>query len=192
MGKTYSILFRCLAPGGVCYLMPGGWYYQNKLAVGRVFQQWLLRIIDAKQQLASPKIENQARAFWANWVISPQNLLAQMCLTESGGSSEKFAYGQSAVNMAHVACALEHYYLSHGKYPETLDALVPQFFKKLPHDIIGGQPLHYRRMANGKFILYSVGWNEMDDGGVVGLAKDGYGPNGDGFDYRKGDWVWRN
>ena len=62
-------------------------------------------------------------------------------------------------------------------------------------DIIGGrplqgsgpasQPLHYRRTADGQFALYSVGWNETDDGGVVGLNKDG------GVDINQGDWVWR-
>jgi hypothetical protein len=45
--------------------------------------------------------------------------------------------------------------------------------------------LHYRRTADGQFALYSVGWNETDDGGVVGLNKDG------GVDINQGDWVWR-
>ena len=75
------------------------------------------------------------------------------------------AHNQTLVNEAQIACALERYRLAHGEYPETLDALVPQFIEKLPHDIIGGQPLHYRRTADGKFLLYSVGWNETDDGG---------------------------
>ena len=38
--------------------------------------------------------------------------------------------------------------------------------EKLPHDIINGQPLHYRRTDDGQFVLYSVGWDEKDDGGV--------------------------
>ncbi len=56
---------------------------------------------------------------------------------------------------------------------------------KIPHDIIGGQPLHYRVTNDGQFVLYSVGWNEKDDGGVVVLAKDGT------VDINQGDWVWR-
>ncbi len=70
-----------------------------------------------------------------------------------------------------IACALERYHLAHGEYPETLDALMPQFMEKMPHDIIGGQPLHYRRTDDGKFLLYSVGWNETDDGGQVFSPK---------------------
>jgi hypothetical protein len=64
---------------------------------------------------------------------------------------------------------------------------------ELPHDIINGQPLHYRRTADGQFVLYSVGWNETDDGGVA-IMKPDSNPRDEskslvGMDY--GDWVWR-
>jgi hypothetical protein len=84
-------------------------------------------------------------------------------------------------NEAQIVCALERYRLAHGEYPETLDVLAPQFIEKLPHDIIGGQPLHYRRIEGGIFLLYSVGWNETDDGGVPGTLSDP----------KQGDWVWQ-
>ena len=70
-------------------------------------------------------------------------------------------------------------------YPETLDGLAPRFIAQLPHDIINGQPLHYRRTEDGKFLLYSVGWNETDDGGQV--VFNNYGV----VDKERGDWVWR-
>jgi hypothetical protein len=50
------------------------------------------------------------------------------------------------------------------------------------------QPLHYRRKDDGKFLLYSVGWNEMDDGGRETSAKTQCGSP----DYTQGDWVWKN
>jgi hypothetical protein len=52
--------------------------------------------------------------------------------------------------------------------------------------VIGGQPLHYRRTDDGKFLLYSVGWNEKDDGGKAALKHDG------SEDPLSGDWVWPN
>ncbi len=58
---------------------------------------------------------------------------------------KKFAYAQSSVDLARTAIALERYRLAHGDYPESLDALAPQFIEKVPHDVIGGGPLHYRR-----------------------------------------------
>jgi hypothetical protein len=84
-----------------------------------------------------------------------------------------------------VACALERFRLAHGNYPETLDSLTLQFIAQLPHDLINGQPLKYRRTDDGRFVLYSVGWNETDDGGKVELTKSG------NADINKGDWVWR-
>jgi hypothetical protein len=57
---------------------------------------------------------------------------------------------------------------------------------KVPVDLIGGEPLHYRRTTDGKFLLYSVGWNMTDDGGIIGRNKSG------NEDRTQGDWVWRN
>jgi type II secretory pathway pseudopilin PulG len=85
---------------------------------------------------------------------------------------------QTKVNQAWVVCGLERYRLAHCNYPENLEALVPQFLDKLPHDVIGGGPLKYRRTDDGKFRLYSVGWDEQDNGGTPGKDSD------------SGDWVW--
>jgi hypothetical protein len=90
------------------------------------------------------------------------------------------AHSQTEINQALIACALERFRLDHGDYPENLGALVPQFLDAIPHDVIGGGPLHYRRASKGTFVLYSVGWNGRDDGGVRGQSL----PSIDG------DWVW--
>jgi hypothetical protein len=90
------------------------------------------------------------------------------------------AHNQTEINQALIACALERFRIARGDYPETLDALVPQFLDTIPHDVIGGQPLHYHRGVGGTFVLYSIGWNGRDDGGVRGKPW----PNTDG------DWVW--
>ena len=90
------------------------------------------------------------------------------------------AHNQTEIVEALTACALERFRLAHGEYPENLDALVPQFLETIPNDVIGGAPLHYRRATGGTFVLYSVGWNGRDDGGVRGQP----------FPSTDGDWVW--
>jgi hypothetical protein len=66
---------------------------------------------------------------------------------------QKCARNQTIVNQAPIACALERYLLAHGEYPESPDVLIPQFIAEIPHDVIGGQPPHYRRAAGGTFLL---------------------------------------
>jgi hypothetical protein len=90
------------------------------------------------------------------------------------------AHSQTEINQALIACALERYRLARSDYPETLDTLVPQFLDTIPHDVIGGQPYHYHRESGGTFVLYSVGWNGKDDGGVRGQP----------WPVTDGDWVW--
>ena len=102
-----------------------------------------------------------------------------------GGSVRRFAYAQESADLARVAIALERFRLAQGDYPGSLDALEPRFMEKVPQDIINGEPLHYRRTADGKFLLYSVGWNETDDDGQVSSMITG------AADISKGDWVWK-
>ena len=40
------------------------------------------------------------------------------------------------------------------------------------------------RAEKDHFTLYSIGWNEKDDGGVVVQTKEGYA------DLVNGDWAW--
>jgi hypothetical protein len=49
--------------------------------------------------------------------------------------------------------------------------------------LIGWQA-YYRLTDDGGFLLYSVGWNETDDGGVTARKSDGQA------DIEQGDWVW--
>lgn len=79
-----------------------------------------------------------------------------------------------------MACEIERYRLAHGALPGTLEEL---HMADLPHDIISGGPLHYRVTA-GDYTLYSVGWNETDDGGLIALKLNGVTDPGEG------DWVW--
>ncbi|HEX7469520.1 MAG TPA: hypothetical protein VF437_02120, partial [Verrucomicrobiae bacterium] len=167
--------------------MPSAFFYQNELSFARMHQQWVLPLVDTKTRVVSPealrRADDAVNAGMKHY--SPYKVLALMVFPAIGSAVVKFAFAQVSVDLARVACALERYRLAHGEYPETLDAVVPQFIAKIPHDIINGQPLHYRRTDDGRFILYSVGWNETDDGGQVAFTKSG------SVDREKSDWVWQ-
>jgi hypothetical protein len=167
------------------YLIPKGWFYQNDIMLAQMHQQWNLPAVDDEQQTVSPeKIAHADKAFES---INSFHFLVRLLLPALGNFAKKTAFAQTSVNLARVAIALERYRLGHGKFPELLDPLAPQFIERIPHDIINGGPLHYRRTDDGQFVLYAVGWNETDDGGVVVLE----GKKTEKVDISQGDWVWQ-
>lgn len=170
-------------------LIPAAWYYQNELHDDRAMEELYLPNLDTNREILSPSAFRaadtaaQAETRHAN----PYNILERMLLPTFSAATVNVAYGQNSVNLARVAIALERYRMAHGTYPDSLDPLAPQYIDRIPHDVINGQPLLYRRNANGQFVLYSVGWNETDDGGVV-IFKKG---STTAVDHKQGDWVWR-
>ncbi len=68
---------------------------------------------------------------------------------------------------ADTALAIEQFRRANGKLPESLDELVPEFLAAIPMDPMDGEPLRYVVNDDGD-LLYSVGRNRVDDGGVVG------------------------
>ena len=52
-----------------------------------------------------------------------------------------------------------------GRYPESLDELVPQYLDEVSLDPFDLKPLRYRK-RQGKWIIYSIGPDCKDDGGV--------------------------
>lgn len=151
--------------------------------------EYYLPVADVAKDTFSPDLVHRGDAAVAAEVKSPSpyNALERMVLPALGNAAKHFGYGQASVDLARTAIALERYRLARGEFPESLGALAPQFIAKVPHDLIGGQPLKYRREADGQFVLYSIGWNERDDGGVV-VFKTGATPS---VDLNQGDWVWR-
>ena len=160
-------------------LTPRGWIYQNMCAIA-LRDQLISELVDVPNGQALPRktdeIVDQLQTAVGHF--TPYTFLGAAVVPNFLKAAQTMARNQTLANEAFVACGLERYRLAHGQYPETLEALVPQFAEKLPHDIIGGQPLKYRRTADSQFVLYSVGWNETDDGGVPGKTIP------------EGDWVW--
>ena len=100
------------------------------------------------------------------------------------------ARAQTLVDEVRVACALERYRLAKGSLPETLTALSPEFLNTVPVDVFDGKPLRYRREQDGRYLLYSIGWNEKDDGGEIALKEGNAARTRASVAATRGDWVW--
>jgi hypothetical protein len=72
---------------------------------------------------------------------------------------------QTEQQMVLTAIALDRYRMAHGEFPQRLEALLPVLLPTLPRDAMNGEPLRYQPRPDGGFILYSVGFDGMDDGG---------------------------
>jgi hypothetical protein len=159
---------------------------QNQASSERWVQDYVLPVMDASAHRIYPARQKEAVRVNDEIKSTPYNVLSK--LTARGTDSLPIRAGatQVAIDEAVVACALERFRLRTGQFPNALDALVPDYLPAIPHDVIGGAPLRYRRESDGNYLLYSVGWNEVDDGGVI-VPKSAEHPSRDN---EKGDWVW--
>jgi len=90
----------------------------------------------------------------------------------------KAAKHQALVREAGLWCAVERFRYKFDRIPDRLEELVPEFIDKLPNDPVNGLPLRYVRKGKSDYLLYSMGWNGTDDGGVERRSNE------------NGDWVW--
>lgn len=82
--------------------------------------------------------------------------------------------GQARLRCAVAALAVERYRQKHGRWPERLADVVPDFLTAIPADPSDGAPLRYRRLEDGA-VVYSVGDDGQDGGGLLkrqGILKD--------------------
>ncbi len=83
----------------------------------------------------------------------------------------RFARTDALRDAAILGLSCELYRSKHGEYPDSLDELVPEFLDAIPPDPFTGKPFVYKKRPDGEgFIVYSVGPNLADDGGVSDRA----------------------
>ncbi|MGO8765566.1 MAG: hypothetical protein ACLQSR_10605 [Limisphaerales bacterium] len=169
-------------------LIPRGWFYQNIALIIRLAHEEE-EGFDLTHNLVLPrKFADLNREITAlSRHPGPYTFLAAEVLPNVSKAAQVLAHNQTKVNEAQITCALERFHQVYGTYPGSLDALVPHFIEVIPHDIIDGGPLIYHPTADRKFLLYSIGWDEKDDGGQKEKAL----ANGQ-IDLASGDWVWEN
>src|SRR5579884_611987 len=156
--------------------VPDGWLYQEQIVQQHLVEK-LVSAFDAEKNVIHPDIVNSVAATTHQLGGAFSRLLhhqAMVPLWLEGLSKycQKPPFNQNNVNETIIACALERYRMANGKLPETLDALSPKFLEKIPLDVCTGDAMKYRRTDDEKFLLYSVGWNEKDDGGTVVMEKN--------------------
>ncbi|WP_269525540.1 hypothetical protein [Coraliomargarita parva] len=80
--------------------------------------------------------------------------------------------------LVRTSSALEAYKTIAGQYPDSIEALTPQYLDQIPMDPFSQAPLHYRKEGNA-FTLYSIGTNLVDDGGSIDEEDTNWPTEGD-------------
>lgn len=155
----------------------------------------LKRGVDLRKDLVNAESLTAALEPGGSRWIDLERAFARLVVPTVNLMVRKNAQMEVGLQQALLACALERYFLKHGGYPAELGALVPAFLPELPADswAVGAKkPMGYRQTANGRYMIWSVGPDGRDDGGVVNF-KSPEAPRGkdlleEGY---KGDWTWQ-
>lgn len=120
----------------------------------------------------------------------PDQLLMKLVAPSLSPVSNISLYGETCRRFAILACALERHYLDHGSYPQSLEALVPDYLTAIPKDVMDGQPIRCRPTPNGRYMLWSIAFDRRDDGGTVNVPAGKQAPPLTKTNY-VGDWTWK-
>jgi hypothetical protein len=153
---------------------PVGWLYQDKVWLYRFYQTHADALDGVALQydaIAKRKADKQIRA-----ITDPimEMIMVPKFRGDIADDSLAAVTLQIFLDEAVTACALERFRLAHGQYPATLDALVPEYLRQVPADILAvpAAKLKYVTTANGGFKVYSVGVNHVDNGGQINRGID--------------------
>jgi hypothetical protein len=157
------------------------WHRDNQLWYERA-QDELATMIDTTAGVWRPIV----RQFEPEKLSEAQREVDLALAAQSMGfvhsSLQKSVWIHAQNKMAAIACALELARRAKGKYPDTLEALVPAYLPHLPIDPATGVAFRYAVQPDGTYRLYSVGFDREDQGGKLSEDSDRHQ-----FDP---DWPW--
>jgi len=184
----YSREFKEPGPGDyfgpdfTCLYGPAGWVDQQAadhiLSIGT---QALVGLRDRGAQ-ALPSVfaawERQAavRFAWLNPCTDQEKL-------HTAGTQKYVIFRMQRLRLTMLALGMNSYRERYGAYPSDAAALAPDFLPQIPPDL-DAAPLRAVTAPDRKSaVLYSVGWNRMDDWGGVRPAE------AKGLERDSADWL---
>ncbi len=160
---------------------PSGWGFRQTASDALAWMDNLLPAYDP----ATRRVDYRLLAAWDAY--SKQRSLPRVApiVTQMHLFLDVFVSRQTQIDLARTAMALALWQREHGAYPESL-AELPSGAQGVGglHDLVTGEPFHYRKTGATTFLLYATGPDGIDDGG--GSRTDANGRSKLGGD----DWVW--
>jgi hypothetical protein len=132
--------------------------------------EYLKRMEVGIREASRPYREAAAAVEGMDWLpvtyVPPPAVVTQMLIPVFDRSFASRDRAIAQLRLAEVALLLKAHRAESGRYPESLAELGESAGRELPADPFSGKPLVYEREGDG-FLLYSLGPNLEDDGGVA-------------------------
>ena len=173
--------------------VPRGWFEANAASIVDLNLDYLVRPLRdrgwqdaiAERRRLEELLKGMKSGSQYGWVLD--KFFASMMLPIYLRIVDRAAYGECLLDQAIIACALERYRIENGSYPNALTDLSRPGEKSLPLDIFSGKPMSYHKTDDGRYLLWAVGFDGVDDDGMRPTKKGGWNrPNH--IEYQ-GDWV---
>ncbi|MEI6492077.1 MAG: hypothetical protein WCO94_05975 [Verrucomicrobiota bacterium] len=156
-----------LGPKIVWWLRPAGWTSRDRAHHLLLMQRMIEATGDGSgisvAELQNLESSGKNISLWSG-LTTPYTYVV---LPAIPGAVKNAALAQTLLESTRAACAIERYRLANGRLPSNLADLVPVFLAGVPKDPITGAPLLYKPSPERSFVIYGVGWNQVDDGGSV-------------------------
>lgn len=101
------------------------------------------------------------------------SILAKMVLPATKQLDDAYMRLRGRQAALEVMLATQAYRRDKGEFPESLDALIPQYLEAVPFDPCdrNGGRIHYRRDSTTNAVVWSAAQDGNDDGGAVETGK---------------------
>jgi hypothetical protein len=169
----------------------GGGVFPSKASNVRRADEFFGLISDAvdkphyRRSDAAKRIDDLVEKLPARYIV------LRMILPAWGKSLQSWDHHAAAWEGTRAMLAIEIYRHRRGRYPATIDEIVPNVLPSMPIDPFSGKPFGYRILEPGsdsrgrQYLLYSTGVDQKDNGGnMAKFNHQAFQPRaGIGFDF---------
>jgi hypothetical protein len=107
------------------------------------------------------------RSRWKILLTSdPAGLLVARLSFPGLATNVNYLRAQTTLAATRAVVAIRAFETVNRRLARTLQELTPQYLDEVPQDPFDGKPLRYMLHSDGSWIVYSVGPNQLDEGGI--------------------------
>ncbi|WP_459556286.1 hypothetical protein [Lacunimicrobium album] len=147
---TYNVLSQCDLP-----------FYQRSTFDGKEFRLYVT---------ASSELPAQAlSALQLDQLLTKEFNHNMVNIARANSTCDKF---EVSLRMLDIMLLLETHKRRHLSYPVSFQEMDEDLAESLPVDPFNNEPFHYRIEPDGSLLIYSVGFNKIDDNGNIEKVRD--------------------